>query len=404
MKYNNDTFKKFCKDEKIELLCEDKKIDRTSKIQGTCQSTDCYKKFSKGFRALFENKIFLCDSCKNVKFPRLKTKDSLDLTHPHLVDEWITKLNGNIKDYTKGSDKPAWFQCKKQECHKYEIPISSRTRKNESCCGYCVNQLVCPCEFCKQSLYYTNPELRDEWDGCCEDMKLVVSGSDKHQKFKCVKNPICHKWTSRINDRTGNFRQGCPYCSIPTKKICPCEKCPNLYNNNPNLRIEWVGDPEEMKFLSSGSGEKRKWKCVDCNYEWVVSINNRAGVNKTGCPSCSGSRSEKEVRKIFEDHYKKSFHKYRPKFLKGLELDGYNDELCTAFEYQGIQHEKFHPRFFHKHGGIDSFNAQLERDKQKKLLCLENNIKLIIIPSKYTFKNLKELKEYILCQINYIKF
>lgn len=50
---------------------------------------------------------------------------------------------------------------------------------------------------------------------------------------------------------------------------------------------------------------------------------------------------------IFEG---KKFIKSRPKWLKSpknhsIELDGYCSELKLAFEYNGVQHYKFVPRF-----------------------------------------------------------
>jgi len=41
-----------------------------------------------------------------------------------------------------------------------------------------------------------------------------------------------------------------------------------------------------------------------------------------------------------------SLRQGRPKFLEGLELDGYCEELKMAFEYDGEQHFKY-PNWFH---------------------------------------------------------
>ena len=63
-------------------------------------------------------------------------------------------------------------------------------------------------------------------------------------------------------------------------------------------------------------------------------------------------KSESRVRSVIEKLTGHSFVKVRPDFLKqpngkNLELDGYNEELQCAFEYDGIQHRKFNP-MFHK--------------------------------------------------------
>lgn len=92
---------------------------------------------------------------------------------------------------------------------------------------------------------------------------------------------------------------------------------------------------------------------------------------------------EEICRNIFEKIYNKPFPTKRPSFLKNpdtgrnLELDGYNEELKIAFEYNGQQHYDF-PNTFHK--TLDEFQRQVERDKFKKEKCNQNNIKLITIP------------------------
>ena len=53
-----------------------------------------------------------------------------------------------------------------------------------------------------------------------------------------------------------------------------------------------------------------------------------------------------------------------PKFLEGLRLDGYNEELKLAWEYQGCQH--YHQNaMFHKQRRID-LNSQRMRDQKNE--------------------------------------
>ncbi|AYV84137.1 MAG: uvr/rep helicase [Hyperionvirus sp.] len=97
----------------------------------------------------------------------------------------------------------------------------------------------------------------------------------------------------------------------------------------------------------------------------------------------------------------KPFKKYRPIFLERLELDGYNDELKIAFEYNGLQHYKVCTRF-HPNGEADLIKQQ-DRDKKKRELCTLNNISLIEIPPNYNCRNPKKLKTYIIQQVNELK-
>ena len=105
-----------------------------------------------------------------------------------------------------------------------------------------------------------------------------------------------------------------------------------------------------------------------------------------GCAKCSQSRSEKLTREIFEKIMLTKFPTIRPDFLKNpktecnLELDGYNENLKLAFEYNGEQHYKFKKHF---HRTEEDFKIQREHDEFKYKKCVELGITLISIP--YTF-------------------
>jgi hypothetical protein len=135
------------------------------------------------------------------------------------------------------------------------------------------------------------------------------------------------------------------------------------------------------------------WKCHQ-GHEWDAkwtNINNQ----RNWCSSCTVFRSESICKKIIEEYFDNRFNfiKSKPKFLGGLELDGYCEEIKIAFEYNGEQHYKY-MKFFHK-GDIKNFEVQQERDIRKIKLCEENSILLIIIPYQYSYENEKELEEYI---------
>lgn len=85
-------------------------------------------------------------------------------------------------------------------------------------------------------------------------------------------------------------------------------------------------------------------------------------------------------------------HPGNPKWLDLQHLDIYIPNLNIGIEYQGKQHRE--PiEFF---GGVKAFEKNLERDKRKKRLCSENNLKLFyVFPETDTIKFIVELKEYI---------
>ena len=95
------------------------------------------------------------------------------------------------------------------------------------------------------------------------------------------------------------------------------------------------------------------------------------------------SKGEKACKRFIQKHFRKSFTKIRPDFLKdpktkrNLEIDLYNDSLKLGIEYNGIQHYEYTPRF---HKGYIDFRKQQERDILKKRLCKENGVILIVVP------------------------
>lgn len=96
------------------------------------------------------------------------------------------------------------------------------------------------------------------------------------------------------------------------------------------------------------------------------------------------SRREEQCRKILEDIFHDKFPSVRPRFLRNpktgqsLELDGYNEKLGIAFEYQGEQHYSYIEHFHNNN--YNKFLLQQERDKYKKQKCEELKIHLILIP------------------------
>lgn len=69
-----------------------------------------------------------------------------------------------------------------------------------------------------------------------------------------------------------------------------------------------------------------------------------------------------------------------------LWLDFYMPHHRLAFEYQGIQHDKFN-RFFH--GDKTGFQKSQKRDERKKLWCDTNDIVLVAVRGT---PNMEELK------------
>lgn len=109
---------------------------------------------------------------------------------------------------------------------------------------------------------------------------------------------------------------------------------------------------------------------------------------------------EEQCRFVFEDIFKGfEFKKIRPNWLKNpttnrnMELDGYNETLKLAFEYNGYQHYIF-PNKFHRRR--EDFLAQKERDLLKLELCNRAGIYLLTIPYNVPLRHLRSfIKRYL---------
>lgn len=134
---------------------------------------------------------------------------------------------------------------------------------------------------------------------------------------------------------------------------------------------------------------------VDSTYEFKCSLGHEFSNSYNHvqhgqwCPVCSkGSKSEEMARAAFQQIFGDIFPKKRPKWLRNsrgrqMELDGFNERLGIAFEYQGIQH--FSLGFF---GG--DLNLRIADDLRKVQLCKDNQVVLMHLTHEMDPKNFKD--------------
>ena len=199
--------------------------------------------------------------------------------------------------------------------------------------------------------------------------KIILASS---HLFICKKN---HIWKSQlVHIKKGNW------CAICSKLMIAHQIAEE--RNGRCLSEKYVGSQYHLK-----------WECF-FRHTWFASFSN---VNQgTWCPKCNISIGEETTRIIFEILFDTKFIKIKPKWLNGLELDGYCEKLNIAFEYDGKQHYEF-IKFFHR--TEEEFLRRVQQDKLKDKLCEKYGVILLRIP--YTVK-LDDLKDYIveLCGTN----
>jgi hypothetical protein len=178
--------------------------------------------------------------------------------------------------------------------------------------------------------------------------------------------------------------KGCRQCSIERTKVRCRLTLGKVKERCKSINLEFL----DTHYINNTT--LFKVKCNICGWEGFIALNSIS--RRLGCPKCSQGLGERICREYFEQIFKKSFPSCFPKWLGGLQLDGYNEELGIAFEHQGRQHYKI--------GSIFSKNKRIfkniqKRDNIKKDLCIKNNIKLFIIPEIPLFTKINDIKDEI---------
>lgn len=151
-----------------------------------------------------------------------------------------------------------------------------------------------------------------------------------------------------------------------------------------------------------GSRKKLSWKCSFGHIWEAIPANVKFG---SWCPICNEVRkdnkfkTEEMCREIFFEIFNMCFKRSRPIWLIGpkkypLELDGLNEKLRIAFEYNGFQHYN-EVNFFKINK--EKIKYQREKEDLKIKKCVEHGIKLIIIP--FIKNPSKEKLRKIICSL-----
>lgn len=203
----------------------------------------------------------------------------------------------------------------------------------------------------------------------------------------------CNRCGNVWEATTDNIKQGtwCPKCAKVKKRTLEEMKAVARERDGLCLSKEYLNCWSDLL-----------WKCNVCSNEWKATGNNV--LRGTWCPYCPRP-SESLCRKIFEELFGVNFPKRRPLWLKNhktggrMELDGYNEQLKIAFEYNGLQHYDVLDMF---HRSVDDLERSVQRDILKQRLCTENAVRLIVIPplrlkhKALPFITKKTLRQFIL--------
>lgn len=167
-----------------------------------------------------------------------------------------------------------------------------------------------------------------------------------------------------------------------------CAKC----YGNAKLTLESLEELAKSRggFLWAEEYDNNKtpmlWECAE-GHDWFATAGNVKN-HGSWCPKCVINVGEELVRAALVEAFpERTFDRTRlVEWMEGLELDGYNADLCLAYEYQGIQHF-VQDAFFHE--DEDAFQRQLERDQRKLALCAANGVQLLVVPHHVPYHALR---------------
>ena len=219
------------------------------------------------------------------------------------------------------------------------------------------------CGECFGSKKYTTENIKNYFTDNGYELLSEYKGAMKKVKLKCPKGHV-------YDVKPNTFKQGhrCPKCA----NRCPIQAKEQF--------IELLHQ-EGYELLSEykGAMKKVKLKCPEGHIWYVTSSSFKN--NYARCPHCEGSTGQRLLQKMLEEYNLGNVIYNDREVLNGLELDIYYPELSIGIEYQG--------NYWH------TLSENIERDKRKRKLCDELNIKLIYVWDDDFIKNPDDITKLI---------
>lgn len=195
-----------------------------------------------------------------------------------------------------------------------------------------------------------------------------VNYINKHTKV-CIVCPIHGEFWQTPNNHLS--RNGCPKC---WKKRNLTSKLSNTQEFTEKARKIHGDKYDYSKVIYEHSLKKI---CIICPKHGEFFQTPNMHLNGEGCPTCSESALEKEIRNILNNKKIEYIPQYKTTWLNKQSLDFYLPKYNIAIECQGIQH--FKPiKYF---GGKDGYNAIIFNDSKKYELCKKYGIKILYYTS-----------------------
>lgn len=342
----------------------------------------------KDIQKLAENKKGVCISTEYIN-SKEKMKFKCENGHYFLTSknqiqqgEWCPECNGNkkltidemqeiaqskkgkclSKNYFNNSTNLK-FECEKG--HQFEA-TPSNIKHHDSWCPFCAKNAPLNIEKMKQKAL--------ENEGQCVSTEYKNNSTPLH--FKCANG---HDFYSKpMNIAAGTW---CPECNSSKKGTIEEMQQLAINRGGKCLSSVYVDTHSKLEFICRKGHHFEKIPRDIRNNRW--------------CTTCRNYTGERLTNELFKSIFKDDFRKVKPSWLLNdrgnrMELDGYNEKLKLAFEYQGEQHYEFVP---HYHKTLEKLEIRKKDDELKLTLCQEHGIILIQVPYTVAFNELQNFIE-----------
>ena len=292
------------------------------------------------------------DKCRNIR------KINIKEISKRLDDVCGNKLKYDLSNY-KNTNTAFSLEC--LNCGKTFLRDVNALMTNNTC-PYCNGK--------SRSLTYKNDEFIEKAKSIHGDKYDYSKTIYKNTDTKiCV---ICHEkdvfgdehgefWVTP-HAHIGSMKSGCPKCSGKYRKTTEYFiKEANLIHDNfyDYTKVEYINALTKVTIICPIHGD------------FLQTPNDH--LQGKGCPVCKQSVFERKINKLLKEHNINFIKQYKPEWLKPKSLDFYLPYYNIAIEVQGIQH--FKPMKYW--GGEKTLESLIERDKEKRKLCIENNVNIL---------------------------
>lgn len=174
----------------------------------------------------------------------------------------------------------------------HEIPKSPNSINRGEWCPYCSipTQKLCKneCHICYPKSFASHPKSIYWSSKNNITTNLVAISSDKKYLFNCDK--CKHEFPSLLRSITSG--SWCPYCSIPTTKICDDLNCDHCFNrsfaSHPKAIFWSEKNDIKPRNVCKHTKEKYLFKCEVCDHDFPIALSNLC-IGKW-CSYCNGDK------------------------------------------------------------------------------------------------------------------